>query len=187
MEHNYYYTRGGRTRVLYGPAVIERPGETRSNHEVINALALRFDLTDPSFHATDREVVVDTFAHSSYPSLETVEKTDFVDRERSDAVARFADGFVCPDKRFRFAPPTGRAPRPKKGYLWTCDPADMPRFADHWVITEAATPEHLFRLATSPARGFLNSSFNETPGSQKREGMPLVFIHPENAGRLNIA
>ena len=62
----------------------------------------------------------------------------------------------------------------------------MPRFADHWAITEAATPEHPFRLATSPARGFLNSSFNETPGSQKREGVPSVFIHPEDAARLGI-
>lgn len=185
LEHNDYYTRGGHTRVLYGPAVIERPGQTRSNHEVINALALRLGLEDASFHASDREVVADTFARSNYPSLETVEKTGFVDRERPDAVARFADGFAWPDKRFRFAPNwAGTAAR--KGYLWACDPSDMPRFADHWAITEAATPEHPFRLATSPARGFLNSSFNETPGSQKREGVPSVFIHPEDAARLGI-
>ena len=41
LEHKDYYTRGGHVRVLYGPALIERSGETRSNHEVINALALR--------------------------------------------------------------------------------------------------------------------------------------------------
>jgi anaerobic selenocysteine-containing dehydrogenase len=62
----------------------------------------------------------------------------------------------------------------------------MPRFADHWAITEATNAEHPFRLATSPARGFLNSSFNETPGSQKREGVPSVFIHPEDAAGLGI-
>ena len=38
-----------------------------------------------------------------------------------------------------------------------------------------ATP---FRLATSPARTFLNSTFNETPGSVKREGRPSVMVHP---------
>ena len=185
LEHNDYYTRGGHTRVLYGPAVITRPGETRSNHEVINALALRLGLTDPSFGATDREVVADTFARSNYPDLAEVEETGFVDRERPDAVARFADGFAWPDKRFRFAPNwVGTAA--KKGYQWACDPSDMPRFADHWAIIEAATPEHPFRLATSPARGFLNSSFNETPGSQKREGVPSVFVHPEDALRLGI-
>ncbi|MEO9297829.1 molybdopterin-containing oxidoreductase family protein [Devosia alba] len=185
LEHNDYYTRGGHTRVLYGPAVITRPGETRSNHEVINALASRLALTDPSFGATDREVVADTFRRSGYPALEEVEKTGFVDRERPDAVARFANGFAWPDSRFRFEP-DWQAVADKKGYLWTCDPAELPRFADHWAINEPTDAEHPFRLATSPARGFLNSTFNETPGSQKREGPPAVFIHPEDAARLGI-
>ncbi|WP_108397705.1 molybdopterin-containing oxidoreductase family protein [Devosia submarina] len=185
LEHNDYYTRGGHTRVLYGPAVVERPGETRSNHEVINALALRLGLDDPSFRAGDRDLIAETFRRSNYPALEEVEKIGFVDRERPDAVARFADGFSWPDKRFRFKP-NWQDVADKKGYLWTCDPSDMPRFADHWAITEETDDEHPFRLATSPARGFLNSSFNETPGSQKREGVPSVFIHPEDAARLQI-
>lgn len=186
LEHNDYYTRGGHTRVLYGPALIERPGQTRSNHEVINALALRLGLDDASFHTTDREVVADTFARSNYPALDEVEKTGFVDRGRPDAQARFADGFAWPDKRFRFAPnwPGTAALR---GYQWVCDPAEMPRFADHWAITEAIDAEHPFRLATSPARGFLNSTFNETPGSQRREGAPSVFIHPQDAADCGIA
>jgi anaerobic selenocysteine-containing dehydrogenase len=185
LEHNDYYTRGGHTRVLYGPAIIERPGEARSNHEVINALALRLGLDDPSFTTHDKEVVAETFRRSNYPALDEVEKTGFVDRERPDDIARFAHGFAWPDKRFRFAP-HWQDVADRKGYLWTCDPTDMPRFADHWAITEEADAEHPFRLATSPARGFLNSSFNETPGSQKREGVPSVFIHPEDAARLGI-
>ena len=68
-----------------------------------------------------------------------------------------------------------------------CDPAELPRFADHWAINEPTDAEHPFRLATSPARAFLNSSFNETPGSQKREGVPSVFIHPDDAAALGIA
>lgn len=186
LEHNDYYTRGGHTRVLYGPAVIDRPGETRSNHEVINAIALRLGLVHESFHSLDRDVVAQTFRLSNYPSLDEVERTGFVDRERPDDVARFANGFAWPDKRFRFAP-NWQAVADAKGYLWTCDPAIMPRFADHWAITEETDETHPFRLATSPARAFLNSSFNETPGSQKREGAPSVFIHPEDAARLGIA
>jgi anaerobic selenocysteine-containing dehydrogenase len=186
LEHNDYYTRGGHTRVLYGPAIIERPGETRSNHEVINALALRLRLEDPSFHASDRDIVAETFRRSRYPALEEVEKTGFVDRERPDAEARFADGFAWPDKRFRFAP-NWQGAADRKQYQWVCDPSDMPRFADHWAITEATDATHPFRLATSPARAFLTASFNETPGSQKREGAPSVFIHPDDAAALGIA
>ena len=37
---------------------------------------------------------------------------------------------------------------------------------------EEATETYPFRLATSPARTFLNSTFNETPSSRKREGRP---------------
>ncbi|KKB85755.1 dehydrogenase [Devosia limi DSM 17137] len=186
LEHNDYYTRGGHTRVLYGPAVIDRPGETRSNHEVINALALRLGLDDAIFKTIDRDVVEATFRRSGYGELDEIEKNGFVDRERPDAEARFADGFAWPDKRFRFSA-NWEGARERKSYQWVCDPADLPRFADHWDIIENADAEHPFRLATSPARAFLNSSFNETPGSQRREGVPSVFIHPDDAAANGVA
>ena len=44
-----------------------------------------------------------------------------------------------------------------------------------------------FRLATSPSRSFLNTSFNETPSSKAREGKPSVMMHPDDAARLAIA
>ncbi|SMQ62434.1 Anaerobic selenocysteine-containing dehydrogenase [Devosia lucknowensis] len=185
LEHNDYYTRGGHTRILYGAKVVEAPGEARSNHDVINALALRLGSDDAVFHTSDRDVVADTFARSGYPALEKVEKTGFVDRERPDGVARFAGGFGWPDGRYRFAP-DWQAVADRKGYRWVCDPAEMPRYADHWAVNEATDLEHPFKLATSPARAFLNSSFNQTPGSLRREGEPTVFIHPENAVRLGI-
>jgi anaerobic selenocysteine-containing dehydrogenase len=186
LEHNDYYTRGGHTRILYGPAILEKPGEARSNHEVINAIAQRLGSDDPVFSTTDRAVVSETFARSGLPSLEEVEKTGFVDKERPDEVARFANGFGWADGRYRFEPDWDAVSR-LKGYRWVCDPAIMPRYADHWDITEKPDAEHPFKLATSPARAFLNSSFNQTAGSLKREGEPSVFIHPTDAIRLNLA
>ncbi|MBN9024834.1 MAG: molybdopterin oxidoreductase family protein, partial [Rhizobiales bacterium] len=41
--------------------------------------------------------------------------------------------------------------------------------------------------ATSPARQFLNSTFNETPSSIGREGRPELMIHPDDAAGLGIA
>jgi anaerobic selenocysteine-containing dehydrogenase len=185
LEHNDYYTRGGHTRVLYGAQVLDRPGEAWSNHEVINAIAQRLGQSEETFRSTDRDVVADTFTRSGFPPLEEVEKVGFVDKERPDDVARFAKGFAWPDGRFRFRPDWHEVAR-LKGYRWSCDPAIMPEFADHWGINEAADDEHPFKLATSPARAFLNSSFNQTPGSLKREGEPSVFIHVEDAVRLGI-
>ena len=63
---------------------------------------------------------------------------------------------------------------------------DMPALPDHWDVLEAADERFPFRLATSPARNFLNSSFNETPSSRSLEGKPSVLIHPDDASDLAI-
>ena len=63
----------------------------------------------------------------------------------------------------------------------------MPALPDHWDVIEEADAEHPFRLATSPARGFLNSTFTETPTSLGREQRPTVMIHPDDAAALGVA
>ena len=63
----------------------------------------------------------------------------------------------------------------------------LPEFPDHCETIEEASAEYPFRLATSPARTFLNSSFNETPSSRKREGRPTVLVHPDDLTSLRIA
>ncbi|MEM1307619.1 MAG: molybdopterin dinucleotide binding domain-containing protein, partial [Pseudomonadota bacterium] len=42
-------------------------------------------------------------------------------------------------------------------------------------------------LATSPARNYLNSSFNEMPTSAKREGRPTAKMHPDDLTALGLA
>ena len=84
--------------------------------------------------------------------------------------AHYLNGFAYPDGKFRFKPdwpnvPFGRWHR-------TAGPADIPHLPDHWEVIEEADAEHPFRLATSPARGFLNSTFTETPTSLTRERRP---------------
>jgi anaerobic selenocysteine-containing dehydrogenase len=67
------------------------------------------------------------------------------------------------------------------------DVDDMPGLPDHWAVIEQADQAHPFRLATSPSRSFLNTTFNETPSSQAREGKASVMIHPLDATALGIA
>jgi anaerobic selenocysteine-containing dehydrogenase len=57
---------------------------------------------------------------------------------------------------------------------------------DHWDAIEEADTEHPFRLATSPSRGFLNSTFTETPTSLADERRPTVMIHPDDATALAV-
>jgi anaerobic selenocysteine-containing dehydrogenase len=64
----------------------------------------------------------------------------------------------------------------------------MPSLPDYWPVVEEADRRHPFRLATSPARSFLNTSFNETPSSRTKEGgRPEVLIHPDDAAEHAIA
>lgn len=185
LEHNDYYTRSGHTRVLYGPKLVEAPGEARSNFAVINELLTRLGSDEPAMHLSDRDMVEETFRRSGYGELDEIEKTAFVDREQPEA-ARFVHGFAWPDGKFRFEPNWPDV-ADKKGYLWTCDPSELPRFADWWDTNEPTTDAVPFRLATSPSRAFLNSSFSETAGSQKRQPTPTVFVRPVDAAPLGIA
>jgi anaerobic selenocysteine-containing dehydrogenase len=63
----------------------------------------------------------------------------------------------------------------------------MPALPDHWHVIEEADARHPFRLATSPARNYLNSSFTETPGSRQREGEPVLMLHPDDAAERGLA
>jgi anaerobic selenocysteine-containing dehydrogenase len=187
LEHEDYYTRGGHTRILYGPKTIEAPGEARSNTCVINALAERLGVaSEEYFGLTEKEMVFETFARSGYQGLEDIEKNGFTERALPEEKSRFADGFSWPDGRYRFAP-NWLETQKKKGVDLLSDPAELPEFADFWDINEHTSDAHPFKLATSPARAYLNTSFNETPGSQKREKNPTLMIHPKDAGPLGLA
>jgi anaerobic selenocysteine-containing dehydrogenase len=63
----------------------------------------------------------------------------------------------------------------------------LPALPDHCRTIDEATDERPFRMITSPARNFLNTSFTETPTSQKREGRPTVMLHSAAAAELGIA
>jgi anaerobic selenocysteine-containing dehydrogenase len=188
LEHNDYYTRSGHTRVLFGPKLVEPPGEARPNFWVINELLTRLGSTGhETLRMTDREVVAATLRASGYGELDEIERQGgYVERARPDGQQRFASGFAWPDGRYRFRP-NWQGTADRKGYTWVCDPAEMPEFADYWDVNEPVNAEHPFHMATSPARSFLNSSFSETPGSQRRAGPPALLIHPEDAADLGIA
>ena len=52
--------------------------------------------------------------------------------------------------------------------------------------TKPPTAAHPFKLATSPARNFLNSSFNQTATSPPRERRPTALMHPDDAAALGL-
>ncbi len=184
MEHDDLYQGGGHTHLMLGPKLVEPPGECRSNHEVICALAARLGAEHPGFAMSPREHIDWALVNARRGSLAALEKEGFLDTDPPFRRAHYLDGFGHRDGKFRFAPDWQKIPLKSDGLMGPWQ--EMPDFPDHWGSIEAATPKHPFRLVTAPARNFLNSSFTETPGSMKREAGPSLMLHPEDAVTLGV-
>jgi anaerobic selenocysteine-containing dehydrogenase len=182
IEHDDVYYGGGHQHISVGPKLIDPPGECRSNHEVLQALARRVRAVHPGFEMTPRELIDVTLKKSGHGDIAGLEADIWRDLQPDFRTSHYLDGFAHKDGKFHFKadwahPPFGRP---------MGDIANMPSLPDHWAVIENTDQRHPFRLATSPSRSFLNSSFNETPSSLAREGAPSVMIHPLDAAALNI-
>ena len=185
VEHDDFYQAGGSQYLLLGPKLIEPPGECRSNHEVICALAKRLGAEHPGFAMTPRELIDVTLRKSGWGTLAELEENRWIDCQPDFATAHYLDGFAYPDGKFRFKPHWPTVPFDRAHGNIACP--SIPPLPDHWEVIEEADTAHPFRLATSPARGFLNSSFTETATSLARERRPEVMIHPDDAAALAVA
>jgi len=185
LEHDDLYQGGGHSHILYGRKLINAPGECRNNHEVICDLAERVGARHPGFAMSPRDLISWTLDHSHHPGLDVLDAESFVDVQQDFDKAHALDGFGFADKKFRFRP-DWQGTRYRDGIGPFGPINDMPEFPDHWGVIEERTEEYPFRLATSPARTFLNSTFNETPSSIKREGRPGVMAHPDDLAALHI-
>jgi anaerobic selenocysteine-containing dehydrogenase len=185
-EHDDVYQGGGHQYIILGPKLVEPPGECRSNHEVICALAKRVGAVHPGFGMSARELIDWTLQKSGWGTLERLEREKWIDCQPDFETAHYVKGFGYPGGKFRFKPDWTNIPFRSPHRAGPIEA--MPKLPDHWTIIEEADGEHPFRLATSPARGFLNSTFNETQSSrEKNGGRPEVMIHPDDAAAHGIA
>ncbi len=179
LEHDDIYQGGGHNHILFGRKLVNEPGECRSNHDVITELARRVGAAHRGFDMTPREIIDETLVKSHHPALEVLDEENWVDTRTDFDTAHYIKGFGHPDGKFHFKPDWKAASfLSPTGQLGPYH--DLPEFPDYYTAIEVANDEYPFRLATSPARTFLNSTFNETPSSRKREGRPTVFVHPQD-------
>src|SRR5438477_10584916 len=184
MEHDDLYYGGGHQHISVGAKLIDPPGECRTNHEVLQGLGRRLNAVHPAFEMSPRELIDATLKKSGHGDIATLEAALWRDIQPDFRTCPYLKRFADATKKFLFKadwahPPIGIA---GKG-PWE----QMPALPDHWTAIEEADEQHPFRLATSPSRSFLNTSFNETPSSQAREGAPSVMIHPQDSAALSIA
>ncbi|MEM1317554.1 MAG: molybdopterin oxidoreductase family protein [Pseudomonadota bacterium] len=190
VEHDDIYRGGGHQHIMLGPKLIDGPDLCRTNFFVIEELAKRLGVADkPGFGSNERGLIDDILKRSNRGSLKQIERDRWIDCQPDFATSHYLNGFAHSDGKFHFkvdwdAVPWGRPPE-QLGLLGPLE--DAPTLPDHWATTEEATDDYPFRLATSPARSFLNSTFAETSGSRKREGRPTVMLHRDDASGLGIS
>ena len=177
LEHEDFYVGNGHTHLQVTKPVIEPVGQSRSNHQVICALAERLGAEHPGFGMSAWELIEATLTASDYPDAETIHAAHWIDRAGSFEEMNFLNGFPTPSGKFRFKPD------------WSAigpDHERMPRLPDHFAVIDEADDERPYRLIAAPAHNYLNSSFTETPTSQKKEGRPTVLIHSAECQKIGV-
>ena len=175
VEHDDVYKAGGHGYLQLGRKLVEPPGECRSNHEVVCAMAHRLGARHRGFDMTALAIVDETLRVSGWPDAASLRERRWIDAQGDFAASHFLAGFGHADGKFRFRPD------------WAAlgpHHAGMPALPDFWATTDVADAARPFRLVTAPARQFLNTSFTETPSARRREGRPTALIHPDDAARL---
>ncbi len=190
LEHDDIYRGGGQQHVVLGPKLIEPLADARPNIFVINELAKRLGVGDlPGFDLDERTLINNMNANSDLPQFDELKEKRFVDLQPPFEDAHYINGFKWPDGKFRFRPDWTGSPSPNKPpevMGLQGDFQSIPEFPDYWEVIETADAEHPFRMTTSPAHNFLNSTFAETLTSLAKEIRPELLIHPEDAAELGI-
>ena len=190
LEHDDIYRGGGNQHLVLGPRLVDPPEGPRSNHFVFEELAERLGVAHmPGFGLSERAHIDIMLKARGLGSFDTLKDARWVDLQPDFASAHYLGGFAHADRKFHFRPDwTGTmAPNRPPPSLGPQGPYEkLPAFPDHVELIESTDAGHPFRLATSPARHFLNSSFTETPGSHLREGRPTLLVHPADASALGI-
>ncbi len=189
LEHDDLYKGGGHQYLMLGPKAVEPPEGPRENIFVINEIARRVDSKPhPGFDMSARDHIDWLLRNSNYGTLADLDAGKWIDLQPDFETAHYLNGFGHADGKFHFKADWGRSSAPNKPEDGTIFGPwqTMPELPDQWDSIELADEQHPFRLVTSPARSFLNSTFNETDSSKKKEGRPEVWLRPEEAERFGI-
>jgi anaerobic selenocysteine-containing dehydrogenase len=184
LEHDDIYKASGHTHLMYGLKLLDAPGECRSNHDLLCALAKWLGAEHAGFAMTAREIIDATLQASGKGTLAGLEQNRWRDCALPFERAHFLSGFGHEDGKFHFKADWAGAFAANRHSLppgYKTLAAGMPELPDHWAVIEESDAGHPFRLVTAPARTFLNSTFTETPGSRTREKRPELLMHPEDA------
>ncbi len=168
FETEDLYRGYGTYHVQYGARVLPPQGESRSNEEVVRALAERLGLQDPVFRRSVREHMEALLDVDRGPLGNLSLKTLLDGRPHRLDVPAMGHAF---DQQF---------PTPS-GKLQIACPALEPVLPDY--IPDDVKPDaaYALRLVTSPGHHLHHSNFDGVASLRRSEGGPWVYLHPDDA------
>jgi len=183
MEHLDLYKSFGHLYVQLAEPVVPPAGESRSNWQVVRALAQALGLRDPHFARDEVGLIRDVLA-SGDPSTagityERLRAEHSVRLQVARPFKPFADGAPTPSGKVELV----SAALAAQGL-----PA-LPTYVPLREGPEDGDRARRFPLQciVPPNRFFLNSSFSQSGKMRRRQGRPAVLLHPEDAARRGIA
>ncbi len=174
FETEDMYRGYGTYYVQYGARVLPPQGESRSNEEVVRALAERLDLQDPVFRRSVREHITALLDVDSGPVAGLSLEALLDGRPHRLDVPAMGHGF---DQHF---------PTPS-GKLQIAYPELEPVLPDYFPDAVEPAAAYPLQLVSAPGHHLHHSSFDGVASLRRSEGGPWVYLHPDEAKTRGIA
>ncbi|SHF72335.1 Anaerobic selenocysteine-containing dehydrogenase [Kaistia soli DSM 19436] len=189
----------------YNNKAIEPPGEAVSNTQLFRLLAETMGFDEPEWQRTDEEMIRD-FVDWDSPFMEGIT----FEALRQNGYMKLAVGDKderAPHAEGNFPTPSGKAefktslaaggnfvPSPfRAGYQGLQDgghidavPSYIPPFESLEGSPELAA-RYPLNIISPKAHGFLNSQYANEKKQQRRQGGPIIIMHPDDAGSRGIS
>ncbi|MEM7565033.1 MAG: molybdopterin-dependent oxidoreductase, partial [Pseudomonadota bacterium] len=143
LEHDDFYQAGGHTHLQVTRALVDPPGECRSNHRVLGDLAAKMGFSHPGYEMTTRELINDSLHRSNLPDEATLFEKSWLDFCPDFETGNFLNGFGHSDGRFHFKPDWCQVGPDFSG---------MPELPDYMPVANDSDHRHPYRLVAAPAR-----------------------------------
>ena len=185
LEHYDVHKAYGHLYLSLSRPAIQPLGECKPNTELFRLLAARMGFEDPCLRESDEELARQAMRWNQG----TLQGVDFERLEREGSVrlsvpeswAPFAEGgFPTPSGKCELLSETlaRQGHDPLAGYVPPRESASSnPELARRYPLA----------LISPPAHHFLNSTFSAQPVFVRREGEPVVTLHPADAAARGIA
>lgn len=187
LEHTDLHRGYGHTVLAYNRAAVPPLGESKSNWEVMGLLARAMGFGEPWLHQAPDEVIAEVLEATARdaPALREI---DLARLQREGAVPLAIEPEV-PFEDLRFPTPSGKVELFSERLAQQgLDP--LPGWSDNPdmdAVPPGCAAEDALELITPAAHHFVTSTFANQTDLLRREGEPLIELHPADAEARGIA